>query len=446
MNALIDHQAERALIGEMLQYPECSRHLSELSPEDFDEPQAAAAFAGMASLKAQKATIDIITLPAEVKRLSQMDVTTYLMECAMTGVTGVASAGHAKIVQDTSRRRKLYKTLRGEADKLIDIRNDTDEITQSVGTAIKGASARNTLVSFRDSVGEAFDAMEYAAKLRQTGESPAIRTGIPLLDNITGGLWPGQNTVLAASTGAGKSAFAMEIAFNAAMKSKRVMICSAEMTRLQYTQRIMARLTGIPLDHIINGDIGDQQWQLVGDMASEIAKMNDGFLTDTYAIETLQSIVDANPPDLLIVDYLQLLDTKRRTENENIRLGVISTTIKRMAVSNNIPVLSLSQLSRQEGRAAVMPILKDLRGSGSIEQDADTVIFLHNPEAPSDKSVRDNDKDMCRLCLDSAGKPGEKRYIVVNVAKQRQGRRLAMFPLIFEPEVMRFTQIDRRGQ
>jgi replicative DNA helicase len=237
----------------------------------------------------------------------------------------------------------------------------------------------------------------------------------------------------------------MEIAVNAASKGKRVMICSAEMTRLQYTQRIMARLTGIPLDHIINGDIGDQQWQLVGDMASEIAKMSDGFLTDTYAIETLQSIVDANPPDLLIVDYLQLLDTKRRTENENIRLGVISTTIKRMAVSNNIPVLSLSQLSRQEGRAAVMPILKDLRGSGSIEQDADTVIFLHNPEAPSDKSVRDNDKDMCRLCLDSAGKPGEKRYIVVNVAKQRQGRRLAMFPLIFEPEVMRFTQIDRRA-
>jgi len=444
MNALFDHRAEAALIGEMLQYPECLRHTSELSADDFDDPLAAAAFGGIVSLRSQKAQIDLVTLASEVNRLTQMDVTAFLIDCARKGVTSVASAGHAELVADTSRRRRLYQALRGEADRLLDVRNDTDEVAQSVGASIKGVSAKSTLVSFSDAMSEAFDTLERTVKLKESGKSPATKTGVPLLDNITGGLWPGQNIVLAGSTSAGKSAFAMEIAVNAASQGKRVMICSAEMTRLQYTQRIWARKAGIPLDSIINGDVGDQQWPLLGDMASEIAKLDGGFLTETYAIKTLQSIVAANPPDLLVVDYLQLMDTKKHTENETIRLGAISTAIKRMAVANNIPILSLSQLSRQEGRTATMPILKDLRGSGSIEQDADVVIFLHNPEAPSDQSVRDDDKDLCKLCLQSAGQPGERRFVIVEVAKQRQGRRMSRFPVIFEPAIMRFTQIDRK--
>ena len=202
----------------------------------------------------------------------------------------------------------------------------------------------------------------------------------------------------------------------------------------------------IDLTAITRGNIGDGQWEPLIDAASMSSTLKGGFLTDTMTVESLRGIVEADPPDLLIVDYLQLMETRKHTDSETVRVSNMSTAIKRLALDCNIPVLTLSQLSRQEdGRAALMPKLKDLKGSGNVEQDADKVIFLHMPEAPSDKSVPECDKELCRLCLASAGTDKERRYIIVNVAKNRQGMR-SMFPMIFEPRIMRFTSIDRRAQ
>lgn len=443
MNALFDHQAESALIGEMMQWTECLRHTSELSPDDFDDPRAAAAFEGLQSLRSQKQPVDLVSLGAETLRLTHRDVSAYLMQCARTGVTSVMSATHARMIAEFSRRRKIYTAMRGQADKLLDIRNDTDEVTQGVIADIKSATVKSTRVSMKDAMAETFDELERAAKMKADGKTPAVQTGITLLDSITGGLWPGQNIVIAGNTGTGKSAFAMEIAVNVAMQGKHVLICSAEMSRMQYTQRIWARKTGVTVDEIKNADIGEQQWGLMGDAANDISALNIEYLTETYAIEKLRADIESDPPDLVVIDYLQLLDTKKRTDNESVRIAAISTAVKRIALANNIPVVLLSQLSRQDGRAAVMPINKDLKGSGNIEQDADVIVFLHAPEAPSDKSVRDDDKELCKRCLLTAGTRDEMRYVIVNVSKQRQGR-LGMFPLIFRPGIMTYTGIGRR--
>ena len=218
------------------------------------------------------------------------------------------------------------------------------------------------------------------------------------------------------------------------------MVCSREMTVEQYTQRILARLSGVNLRNIVDGTLDDGELRQLTDQLGLLSSFSGCFLTDTYTVDELRAIVAADTPDLLVVDYLQLMDTKKRTDNETLRLGKISVAMKQIALDYNLPVLSLSQLSRQEGRVALMPQKKDLRGSGNIEQDADVIIFLHQPEGIKDPYVRDEDSGIFTMCQNSND---ERRYIVINIAKQRQGS-LEIFPIIFEPGIMRFSQIGNQ--
>ncbi len=428
---LFNHEAERSVIGALLQ--DELKYISQLEEDDFHNSVYRSIFVAVRAVISDKKPVDVMTVNAELAN-DGMNYTAEMLEaCRMVPTTANAGA-YIRIVLDCSRRRKTFRALRQGAERIQNGMNDVDGILQEVAERTRFKRVNGNGVSFADATMRTWELLNRAMK----GESGALKYGIRKLDTMTGGLWKGQNIVLAGNTGTGKSAFAMEIAVNNALDQKRVMVCSREMTIEQYTQRILARLSGVNMRDIVDGTVNDSDLELLTEQLNRLAEFSGAFLTDTYTVEELRAVVAADTPDLLIVDYLQLMDTKQKTANETLRLGRISVAMKQMALDYNIPVLSLSQLSRQEGRIALMPQKKDLRGSGNIEQDADVIIFLHQPESESDPFIRNTDTNLFKLCKSN---DNQKRYIVINLSKQRQGQ-LGVFPMVFEPSVMKFTQVE----
>ena len=433
---LVNVDAERSVIGSLLQSTDCLHLLSELTADDFTQDGYRRAFAAMCSLRANKMAIDMSTVNAELGGASLA----MLIEAARMTPTAVNVGSYARMVSEASAARTLHNNLRRQADRLAGGMADTDDVADIVRGCLRDGRAAGSLVSIADAAMDAYDEIEQTV----TGKRTSIMTGLRILDALTGGLRNGELTLLAAHTGGGKSALSMQIADHAARNGTRTMVDSLEMTTKQYLQRMYAQRTGIPVDCMDKKDgLSDGQWELLGDAASEVSRLPISFLPHTRTVEGLRAIVEAKPPQLLVVDYLQLLETKKRTDSEVTRLGAISVALKAIALELNIPVLALAQLKRtdNQGRSAVMPILSDLRGSGNLEQDADNVILMHRPDAESDRAIDDRDKGLFKM----AAQTDNKRLIIINNAKQRQGK-LGRFPLVFQMDVMRFLEIDRRAQ
>lgn len=432
---LVNVEAERSVIGSLLQSTECLHLLSELTADDFTDAEYRKAFTAMASLRAKSMAIDTATVNAEMGGASL----TRLLDAYRMTPTAANVGSYARIVSEASAARTLHNNLRKQADRLAGGLSDTDDVADAVRGCLRDGRAAGNLVSIADAALDAYAEIEQTV----TGKRTSIMTGIRLLDSLTGGLRKGELTLLAAHTGVGKTGLATQIYVNAAQSGIRTIVDSLEMTDKQNLQRIYAQRTGIPVDAMDRKDgLSDAQWELLGEAASEVSRLPISFVTHARTVEELRAIVEAKPPQLLVIDYLQLLETRKRTESEVTRLGAISVALKAIAREINIPVLALAQLKRtdSQGRAAVVPILSDLRGSGNLEQDADNVIFLHRPDAESDRSIGDRDKGLFKALAQT----DNKRLIIVVNAKQRQGK-LGMFPLVFQMDVMRFLEIDRRA-
>jgi len=431
---LVNVEAERSVIGSLLQSTECLHLLSELTADDFTDAEYRKAFTAMAALRAKRMAIDTATVNAELGGA----LLPRLLDAYRMTPTAANVSSYARLVSEASAARTLHNNLRRQADRLAGGLSDTDDVADAVRGCLRDGRAAGNLVSIADAAMEAFTEIEQTVM----GKRKSIMTGIRLLDSLTGGLRNGELTILAAHTGVGKSALAMQIVDQAARNGTRVIVCSLEITEKQYLQRMYAQRTGIPVDAMDRKDgLADGQWELLGEAASEISRLPITFLTHTRTVEGLRAVVEAKPPQLLVVDYLQLLETKKRTDSEVTRLGAISVALKAIALELNIPVLALAQLKRtdNQGRAAVMPILSDLRGSGNLEQDADNVILMHRPDAESDRAIDDRDKGLYKLLSQT----DNERLIIINNAKQRQGK-VGKFPMRFKMDVMRFISIDRR--
>jgi len=437
-NALFNVDAERAVLGALMQDGECARYLGVLSPEDFHDSAHQVIFTAMCSLHARRVAIDMVTLSNELTASNTLAMAgggAYLIETCRSVPTTANTGSYVNIVAECSRRRTLHNLLRIQAERLMNGMNDLDDVTDTVRSGLRNGRANGKLISLSDAIMDTFEGIERAAR----GETDAIATGIADLDWLTGGLYPGEMTILGARPGVGKSSLALEIALNAAGAGKRVLVDTLEMTARQYGQRIIARGSGVMLNHIRHGKIStDEQWAALGRAANDNARLPVHFTLDVRTPEELRALVEATNPELVVVDYLQLMETKRRAENETVRLGRISNALKAITLDCGVPVLALAQVTRTEGRAMVMPVLKELRGSGNLEQDADNVIFLHQPEAASDPYIRQEDEGLYRQLSNQP----DKRYMVLNAAKQRQGE-LGALPLIFEPARMRFTGVRR---
>src|SRR5215213_4806801 len=392
-------EAEQSVIGSLLiDRDAIIRVASMLKADDFYHGANGIIYQGILDLYNRREPTDFITLTDELQRRERFDQVgglAYLSSLLNVVPTAVHVEYYGKIVERTASLRRLIDA--GAQIVSIGYRDgiDVEEAIDSSERAIFDVSQRRTTRDFQ-SIAEVlerfFDQIDYLQQNR--GALVGVPTGFSDLDKITGGLQKSDLVIVAARPSVGKTAFALGMAYGAAvLHGKTVRIFSLEMSSEQLVQRLLSTETGVDAHRLRLGQIDDNEWDRVSRAFGRLAGAKI-FIDDSAAINVIEVRTKArrlqaeHGLDLLIIDYLQLLSA-RRSENRVQEISEISRGLKGLARELNIPVVALSQLSRGiETRADHRPMLSDLRESGSIEQDADIVMFLYRDEVYDPNSER----------------------------------------------------------
>lgn len=432
---LYNGDAEAATLGAFIRYPQTVSRADELAEADFCGENARAVFRALQGLRAQNAAVDMSTA-YEAARALREEAADYAIECARRVPAAANVGAYIAIVRDLARRRTLVE-IAGQIQ-----RQAIERIDELDGTLDAARQALSELETGRhDAVsigGVLMNTYERLARLYD-GEEKPITTGAADLDAILGGVFPGEMTVIGARPGVGKSAFGMHIALHAARAGASVCVCSREMTDVQYGQRLLARISGLDGMALRTGRLSDGDWPRLDDAMTELGALPLKFLFGVSAVEDLRAqarrLKAAGALDVLVVDYLQLLQTAQRFQEEYLRVGHVSKALKAIALDLHIVVIALAQVGRSaQGK---MPTMAELRSSGEIEQDADSILFLHRPEEAGDASVHPSDRP---FFADYAQKG--LQYTAVSVAKQRQGH-TGLTRLLFDPAHMSYSAVER---
>lgn len=360
---------------------------------------------------------DFITVLERVKRAGIFDTDEqakiYLTQLCEVVPTAVNIDAYADIVLEKYYLRRLVRVAEnvldntadsgGEAALLLDkAEQDIYEIRQ--GRDEKGIEKISRVIT------EVFDRLQLLAN---SDESVAgIPTGYGDLDRLMLGLNRSDLILLAARPGMGKTSFALNIASNVAGRHKgAVVVFSLEMTKEQLAMRLLSQQSGVDNRKLRVGGLSDDEWVRLGEGAGLLTLGDNFYLDDTSAITVpemkakLRRIPDL---DLVIIDYLQLMQGARQTDNRVQEISAITRSLKLMAKDLGVPVLTLSQLSRSiEKRSDHRPLLSDLRESGSIEQDADIVLFLSRELYPEDEGDDAGSLTECYIAKNRHGETGK---------------------------------------
>lgn len=390
-------------------------------------------YAVIEELTKKRKTVDFASVSAKLTDI------TALSDCIRSDGRAALADNYADVIHSLAKRRKVLEAIRkAEAELESNPLAETTDVVDSLRDSfISLTDAQSDWTPIKDVMTATTD--QLIRQRKDKNPSISIATGCESVDRIIGGFYKGEMTVIGARPAVGKSAFALQIAYNAGLNHKRVGIISREMSDTQLGMRLLSKASGINGMTLRKGEWDEAEWEDAKDAAGILSELDINFLFSVRNVEDLRRQVQARseiaPLDILIVDYLQLMGTSKVTQSEHLRVGEISRILKEITVDYNIPVIALAQVNRDTDGA--LPSLKNLKDSGSIEQDADSVIFLHRPLSAADSSVHPQDKgsfeNWQRNGLD---------YIVVNVAKQRQGE-TGMTALLFDKAHMRYLNIDR---
>ena len=441
-SALYAQDAERSVLGGMVRRIARGegKAVYAVNADDFYNPGHRRIYQAIRTMYERKAPVDLITLDAEMTRLfpGENDAAD-LLKAVCEGVYYGNFDQYTELLRQATLRRSLIALADEIADSARNAAEDMTVLTDRVRAKLRDmVQTQSAWHSMSDVMLSTVDDIEK----RQKGEIRGIRSGVYDIDRATGGFFPGELAVIGARPAVGKSAFGLQIAVDAALHGHKVCFVSCEMVDSQFGQRLISNTTKIDGMKLRTARLDDEDWGMIVDAVSQCAALPISFTFGTKTIEDLrndvQRRVDLGECDLVIIDYLQLLRTRRRFDIEHERVGYISHALKQMTTDFKIPVVALAQAKRQNnnGRARC-PVLDDLRSSGDIEQDADTVIFLHRPDDSHDPAVNERDKP----CFDTLTSHG-LQYIAFSVAKQRQGQ-TGIIGAIFDPAHMRYISMER---
>ena len=387
-----DEQAEASVLGAMLLDKSAITTAVEIiHAEDFYYDSHKAIFEGILRLYNKNEPADMITLSDFLKKSGQLEAVggyTYLGR--LTSGAGAVSntEAYANIIKEKSTLRAL---IRAGSDIVEDSYRDDDEVGAIIEKAEKSIfditqdNQRNGLMDMGEVMITTFDVMQKRSENK--GGLTGLTTGFIDLDRKTSGMQKADLVLLAARPSMGKTALMVNIATNSALKAgATVAMFSLEMSRNQLSQRILSSLSHVDLMKIISGDLSTEEWSKVIETMTYMNEMAI-YIDDTAGITPLEvkakcrRLKAEKGLDLVVIDYLQLMEVGGRAESRQQEISAISRQLKGIAKELDVPVIALSQLSRApEMRADHRPILSDLRESGAIEQDADIVMFLYRDE------------------------------------------------------------------
>lgn len=424
-----DQDAERCVIGAMLQDASCQAMLDELGAEDFTDGAMGIVFGVMKRMRAKRQGIDIATVGSELgSQLEQVPVSVLLE--AVRRVPSTANAKHyLATVKERTRRRALRDTCQRTLAMLGEC--DADEAVDIAMNELRGMiGGKSQWVPMVQVLSRTFEMLEDISN----GKQRVISTPLPDLNNaLAGGLRNGELTILAAGTGQGKSALALEIARHAARQGYTVGLVSREMGAEQYGMRAYAALAGVSTGEQLNAKrLTPEQWEKIGDATNDASALPLHFTFTASTVEDVRREAQRMKLDLLVVDYIQILGAKGAYASEHLRVSHISRMLKEIALDMGIPVLALSQFKRPVGGQAGKPSLSDLKESGSLENDADNVWLVSRPKDDADEAIPHGYQGW----VEAAENFGH-RFLLLEIAKQRMYSP-GTIGICFNPERMSF--------
>lgn len=385
-------EMEEAVLGSLLIDPDAIFDVADfLKPEMFYVMANNWIYESILGIHADNNPLDILTLREVLKRsgrLSEVGGEPYLAKLIDTVPNSMNVESYARIVETCAIRRSVIQAAGKIATFAYDESKPVSEVLDESGSAIfKISEKRQT-----KDISHARDvARRYLDKIEQVRLDDRDITGIPTgfidLDRITSGLNNSDLIILAARPGMGKTSMQNGIGLNAAkVHGKRVAMFNLEMSEDQLIQRMIASETGIDLQRLMRGRLSDHEWNRFHQAVAEFDKTKI-YIDDTPSLSPIQlrtkcrRIHAEHGLDLIVVDYLQLMTGDKNTANRVQEVGEISRGLKQLARELDVPVLASAQLSRGvESRQDKRPLLSDLRDSGSIEQDADIVMFIYRDD------------------------------------------------------------------
>lgn len=445
-NGFYSEEAERSILGNIVfKYDNYGYFLSELAEDDFYTQEHKTILRAIKRTKAEGLEIDLVTVGGMLDKIDPVNagaISSELIACAQSYSQAYHAESYMKIVKELSVRRNAIRLVDEIQMQLKDpaqaINGIMDKLRTRAGDMLIG---KHTWVSMQDVMIATYEYLERRTK----GDIVSITTGIPNVDSVIGGFFGGELTIIGARPAVGKSVFGMNVAMAAARQGFHVAICSREMTDIQYGQRIISYEGMIDGMKLRKAAISAEDWGTIAEAAMLAARKPIDFLFTVRTVEDLRAEVQRKIArgklDMLVVDYLQLMSADQRFKEDRLRVGYISRALKEIAVDYNIPVIALAQVKRYAGGArAKMPTLEDLKDSGSLEQDADGVIFLHNPYDADDEYVDPRDKPYFNGYAEMG-----YTYLCLGIAKQRQGS-TGKVCVLFDKKTMRYIAIDRNRE
>lgn len=424
-------EAEMSVIGAILvKNDSICEVINFLKPEDFYDLKNGIIYKNLKELYESNMPIDIVTLGESLKdNLKEIGGITYLSKIVNSTVTPIGIREHGEIVKEKANCREISRILNNSLDKLTKEKLSSEELINYTENSLISVKIPESKDNGRvDEVMNSFiDTLQ--TRYEHGGDIQGIKSGYRLIDKMLGGLCREDLIILAARPSMGKTAMALNLLLNTALKQNaQTAFFNLEMGIAQIADRLVSIHTSIPMNSIKNASLTDEQWCEVTRTASILAQANIKIYDKIFTLGAIKAeckrLKIKEGLNVVVIDYLQLIESEEKQENRNQDISKITRSLKLMAKELDITVIVLSQLSRAtECRSEHRPMLSDLRESGSIEQDADEVLFLYRDEYYN----RDSESKGIIECI---------------VAKNRNGE-VGTVRLRWKPEVQRIENMSK---
>lgn len=404
-NSLYSQQSESKILGLLLSSTEIfTKHSGALAPEDFYIQDNRILFDALVKSVADHGTIDITFLLEELIKLSEKSKEHWVEYVAKLSLEKGLEANvekYIELIKEKKQSRELQSTLTSTIEMVNKGGSSVASVIGHVESQIQDITRQKDLKDFEDITTLTSEFLIKMEEIKNRTEEIGVKTGIAPLDKTLGNLLPGQFIVIAARPSMGKTAVALEIAKNAAKAGKKVGFFSIEMPSDQLIKRMLASEAMISTGNLYNKNSFLNQNAAEALRRAENTVMNLPMRIDdssTLKIDELawkaRKVKDSDGLDMIIIDYLQLIDSDSKTESRQQMVSEISRKLKALSRDLEIPVIALSQLSRgveKREKSSKKPMMSDIRESGAIEQDADIIMLLYRSEYYKDASERSND-------------------------------------------------------
>ena len=439
-----ERDAERMVCGILIRRPDKASEIRDaLSPDEFGDFGLRCIFIAALGAIAKNGTTDVLATNIEHQKLYPgRDASLQIIECAEMYTGAALPKFYCEQVREYSQRRRMREI----ADELIERSMQADaDVADAITYARRRLSDVERVQGEIKTIGDVmYEAIDYAERIAKDKITPCM-SGLPALDQFTGGFFPGELTYIAARPSVGKTAAAIMVSLAAPAQNKQAFFASAEMDGRQVGQRVLSDVANVNATRIRKAKmLASGDWDAMGAAwgawgGKPVRYMFERSIDRIIANTRRQR--DKGECDLLMVDYVQLLTTNKRYEQDRLRVEYISHELKELARELDIPIVALAQLNRPTRGETTIPGLESLADSSALEKDADGVIILHRPDSKKDMIFEQPGFEADAEILGRVQGTG-KRLLYFLIAKQRMGA-LGTCTTLFDGAHNRFVALER---